>query len=207
MALVILAVAPPALMFIISQIQPVYVERAVLISSGAYYLLLAAALQTLPVRPIAFALATVLIIGVGAANDYQYAYNQFPRSPFDATSRYLKTVYRPGDLVLSDNKLSYFPLYYLAPDITQGYLADPPGSPNDTLAAGSQDALGLHPVELPDGVREYQRIWLVVFLQAETESAALGKPVTSQAWFDKRYSGALEERIGDLIIYLYRRET
>lgn len=205
--LIVLAVAPPVLMFAISQVQPVYVERAILLSSAAYYLLLASALQTLPFRPVAGVLAGLLVVGVGAANDYQSAYNLFPRSPFDAAARYLDSAYRPGDLVLSDNKLSYFPLSYLAPDIAQAYLADPPGSPNDTLARGSQDALGRHPIELPEGLRSYRRVWLVVFEQAERESAALGQPVASEAWFHARYSGGLEERIGDLIIYLYRTET
>ena len=53
LALAVLVVAPIALMFLLSQVRPVYVERAVMVSSAMYYLLLAAALRWLHIRPLA----------------------------------------------------------------------------------------------------------------------------------------------------------
>lgn len=206
LTLATLALAPPGLMFLVSQAQPVYVERGVMVSSAAYYPLLASALLWLPFRPAAWVLSAALALGIGASHSYQMVYEAFPRSPFSQVASYLETEVRPGDLVLHDNKLIFFPLYYFAPELPQAFLADPPGSPNDTLARGSQDALGLHPVELPEGIQGSTRVWLVVFNRALKESEAIGQPLASKAWLDQRYPGELRQHIGDLYLYLYRTE-
>ncbi|MFN0186414.1 MAG: glycosyltransferase family 39 protein, partial [Aquabacterium sp.] len=48
-----LTLAPVAIMFIVSQVRPVYVERSLLVSAGAYGLLVVGALARLPLRPVA----------------------------------------------------------------------------------------------------------------------------------------------------------
>ncbi len=206
LALITLALAPPGFMFLLSQAQPVYVERGILLSALAYYLLLALALRRLPLRPLAWGLTVVFGLALGAAHVYQVSYEAFPRSPFAQAAAYLGGVVQPGDLVLHDNKLSYFPTYYLAPELPQAFLADPPGSPNDTLAPGTQQALGLYPVALPDGVEGRSRVWLVAFDQALQEGRAAGQPLASKAWLDDRYTRTDQAQVGDLRLYLYTLE-
>lgn len=206
LALAILAVAPIALMFLVSQVQPIYVERAVLISSAAYYLLLAAALAWLPMRRLAFGLSVAFCAGVMLANLYQYLYQEFPRSPLYEVGSYLARQAAPTDYVLHDNKLSFFPVHFFQPNIPQGYIADPPGSPNDTLAAGTQDALGLWPTTPEEAVKGHKRLWLVLFQRALRESEGVGAPLPSKLWLEQHYPEEARVTIGDVELYLYRVE-
>lgn len=206
LALGVLVVAPIALMFLVSQVRPVYVERAVMVSSAMYYLLLTTALRWLPIRPLAWGLGSLLATGIVLANLYQYSYQEFPRSPFREVAQYLRVELRPGDTVLHDNKLSYFPTFYFARDLPQGYVADIPGSPNDTLASGTIEVLGLYPTTPQEAVQGQQRLWLVVFRRALAEAEAAGATLSSKAWLDQRFSGQLQASIGDVELYLYRLE-
>lgn len=206
LALLVLAVAPLVLMFLISQVRPIYVERAVLASAAAYYLLLAAALRWLPFRPVAWGLGALLLLGMLAANLYQRQYQAFPRSPLGEVAQYLAKEVRPGDVVLHDNKLSYFPTFYFAPGLPQSYVADLPGSPNDTLAPGTTRVLGLSPTTPEEAARGHRRLWLVAFDRALAEAEAAGRPLPTKAALDTRFPGALQAHIGDVSLYLYRLE-
>lgn len=197
------AAAPLVLMFLVSQVRPVYVERAVMVSAAAYYLLLAAALRSLPIKPLAWALVGAIGLIMAAAHGYQYAYEGFPRSPYYALAGQLAPEVRPGDVVLHDNKLSYFPTYFFAPNLPQAYLPDPPGSANDTLAQGTIEVLGLPPASLEEAVRGRPRVWFVIYRRALEEAAAAGRGHEHKAWLDQRYRGELRHQIGDLQVWLY----
>ena len=67
-----LAVLPVASLFLVSQLLPIYVERALLVSGAAYLLLLAMALRRLPLRPLASAFSGVVVLGMVVAHSYQY---------------------------------------------------------------------------------------------------------------------------------------
>lgn len=201
--LAVVAAVPIALMFLISQVRPVYVERAVLVSAAAYYLLLATALRRMPIRPLAWGIAGAVGLVMAAAHGYQYAYEGFPRSPHYAIADQVSPELRPGDLVLHDNKLSYFPTYFFSPDLPQTYLPDPPGSANDTLAQGTIDVLGLPPSSLEEAVRGRPRVWFVIYKRALDEAAAAGRQHEHKAWLDQRYRGELKHQIGDLQVWLY----
>ncbi len=81
-----------------------------------------------------------VLIGAGfvlaacIALPYQYSFNEFPRSPFDQASTFLEQNIQPGDIVVHDDKLSYFPCLYFSRSLPQTFLPDAPGSSNDTLA-------------------------------------------------------------------------
>ena len=207
LVLITLAVAPIVLMFAVSQVRPVYVERGVMVSAAVYYLLLATALRWMPVRPLAWGLWAALGVGIVAAHAYQYSYEEFPRSPFHVAARYLTQQVQREDVVLHDNKLSYFPTYFFARDLAQGYLADAPDSPNGTLSPRTSEVLGLHPTSHGEAVRGHRRLWLVVFQGALDEAAAADVPLPGKRWLDERYRGELQASIGDLRIYLYRLGT
>ncbi len=199
------ALVPVASMFLISQVRPVYVERGVMASAAACYLLLAAALLRVRTRPVAWGLAAAVGALVVSANVYQFTYEQFPRSPYYQAAAYLEARVGPDDVVLHDNKLSYFPSYYLAPALSQTYLPDPPGSPNDTLAPETAAVLGLPPSSLPDAVAGRSGVWFVVYRRALQEAAAAGRPSANKAWLDHQFGMAPEPvyEVGGLLIYRY----
>ena len=199
-----LTLAPVGIMFIVSLVRPVYVERAVLVSASVYYLLVVGALVRLPLRPVALGLAVALWAGVAGALVYQARYQEFPRSPFREAVLALRASVLPGDLILHDNKLSYFPMHYFDPNLPQSYLPDLPGTSNDTLAPGSMDVLGLHPVTLEDAAAHAGRIWYVVFDRALQQAAAAGRPHAYRTWLDQRLGTGVETAVGDLRLVRYR---
>lgn len=201
--LAVVAGVPIGLMFLISQVRPVYVERAVLVSAAAYYLLLATALRRMPIKPLAWSLAGGIGLVMAAAHGYQYAYEGFPRSPRYAIAEQIGPDLRPGDLVLHDNKLSFFPTYFFSPDLPQTYLPDPPGSANDTLAQGTIEVLGVPPSSLEEAVRDRSRVWFVIYKRALDEANAAGRQHEHKAWLDQRYRGELKHQMGDLQVWLY----
>ncbi|MBM2827468.1 MAG: putative rane protein, partial [Dehalococcoidia bacterium] len=117
---------------------------------------------------------------------------------------YLQDNQKLGDYVIHDNKLSYFPTYYLAPDLPQGFVADPPGSPHDTLAPGTMDAWGTWPSDPAQAAQDNNRVWYVVYEKALEEAALQGISPPNKSWFDERYPLLIEARVGDLRLYLYR---
>ena len=200
LSLAAVAAAPVVLMYAVSFIRPIYVERAVLASAGAYYLLLAGAFWRMPIRPLALTVTAVVLVAGAAAHGYQYGYESFPRSPYYALADQLGSQVRPGEVLLHDNKLSYFPTYLLAPDLPQAYLPDPPGSPNDTLAQGTIDVLRLPPMSLEQAVAGRQRIWFVLYKRSLDEAS--GSPA-NKVWLDQRYRSDQATQIGDLLVYIY----
>jgi hypothetical protein len=109
--------------------------------------------------------------------------------------------------VLHDNKLSYFPAYFFAPHLPQAYLPDEPGSPNDTLAPGTTEVLGLPPTSLPDAVAGRQRVWFIIYERAIEEADRTGTPHANKAWLDQRYRGEVHSRFGDLQVWVYHVGT
>jgi hypothetical protein len=82
-------------------------------------------------------------------------------------------------MVLHDNKLSYLPMRYYGPDLSQAFLPDEPGSHNDTLAHDSEEAMGIEPVhELPEATEGATRVWFVFFSRSieEWEERSGGHP-------------------------------
>ncbi|MHB8934281.1 MAG: hypothetical protein ACYC6H_12525, partial [Bellilinea sp.] len=111
------------------------------------------------------------------------------------------------DLIVHDNKLSYFPIHFYDPDLEQVFLPDEPGSHNDTYALASQQAIELFPADsLEDAVSEEDTVWFVVFSRAIEEYKGAGElthPVLAE--LDKRYRLDQHNYFGDLEIYTFRR--
>ncbi len=203
--LVSLALAPVGMMFLVSQVRPVYVERAVLVSCAAYLLLAVGALGRLPVRPVAWLLAGLLWAGTIAALVYQDRYDEFPRSPFRAATDTLAAELRPGDTVLHDNKLSFFPMHYFSPAMPQQFLPDISATANDTLAPATMDVLDLHPTTLEAAAATAGggRLWYVVFDRALQQAAAAGIPHANRTWLDQHLRPERELTVGDLRLIAY----
>jgi uncharacterized membrane protein len=169
--LLALVLIPPGLLLLASYVmRPLFVPRACLLSLVAYLILAGWVIATARPRLLAWTVAAAFAIAAAVGLPAQFAHDTFPRSPFDAAATYLRTTEQPGDVVVHDNKLSFFPMHLYAPGLHQVFLPDEPGSHNDTLAAPTQRALGLLPV---DGVEEAaggaRRVRYVVFARALDE--------------------------------------
>jgi uncharacterized membrane protein len=201
-----LTIVPVLLVFLISQWRPVYIVRALLPSALAYYGLVAAVLVAgrLP-RPVkcGLLLPSVLIVCASLWNHYTYA--QFPRPPFDQTAAFLRAAYQPGDVIVHSNKLTFFPTHYYDRTLPQSFIADEPGSPSDTLAYPTQQALGL--LATPDietAVQGHERVWFVIFRRAVDEYRAAGYADHPQrSWLAQHLTLVSVTPFGDLDVYEY----
>lgn len=137
---------------------------------------------------------------------YQVTFDKFPRSPFQEAMKDLAGEMMPGDLLLYDNKLSFFPAKYYAPTMNQKFLMDEPGSANDTYAAVSQQVIGLIPeMSMETATSGATRVIFIVFETTEKDYQDIGYPQhPGLLWLEER--GALEkvETWNDLKAYFYQ---
>jgi hypothetical protein len=205
--LLLLAISPPLIVFVLSQIRPVYIVRAFLPSALAYYVLVAGVLgvRTIP-RPIRWALmlSAMAIVITSLVNHYTYAL--FPRSPFDEAAAYLRANYQPGDAIVHSNKLTFLPTHYYDRSLPQAFIADAPGSPSDTLAYPTQQALGLYAApDLATATKGHERVWLVIFQRAVDEYLSLGFDDHPHLdWLEQHCVLASVAAFNDLDVYEYR---
>jgi hypothetical protein len=102
-------------------------------------------------------------------------YDKFPRSPFQAAGDYLEQSVRQNDVILHDNKLSFFPMKVYEPVLNSLFLADEPGSANDTLAAQTMRALDITAIpDMGPAIQGVDRVFFVVFAQTIQEYSEAG---------------------------------
>ena len=202
-----LAFGPPLLMWLVSQAQPVYLERALLPSALMLYLALGWLFTRsgLP-RFILEILGGVGLILVVIGLYYQYTWATFPNSPFETAAELIRTEWQAGDVVVHQNKLSALPTIYYGRDLEQRYIGDAPGSSQDTLARPTQEALHLLAVDCVQAASEgAQRVWWVTFDFAQAAYAAANRPEFRQAqdWLDAHYTMESSMTFNDLKVQLY----
>ena len=201
-----LAAAPPALMWLVSQAQPVYLERALLPSALMLYLALGWLFvrSGLP-RPVSILIGAAGLGLAGLGLYYQYTWAAFPNSPFQDAAAFIRQHAQVGDRVLHQNKLTALPMIYYARDLPQRYLADRPGAPEDTLALPTQQALGLLADPCIQAVGGAPRLWWVTFDFAERQYADAGRTEFTQAleWLRAFYHPVETRAFNDLQVTLY----
>jgi mannosyltransferase len=199
---------PVLLLFLVSRWRPVYLERA-LLPSALFYLVAVGWLLArggLP-RFLSLGLTALLaVITVGSLAGH-YAYARFPRPPFQEVAAYLQDRVEPDDVVVHTNKLTYFPTHVYAPDLPNVFLADPPGSPQDTLALPTQQALGIFATPtIGEAVGEAEQVWLIYFTREVDEMQALGMEHPALVWLQGRFVEVARKQFADLAVVRYRRE-
>jgi len=196
---------PPLLTLAISyMMRPVFVPRGFILSSVAYYTLAAVVLTDRAPRwigmPSLLAFVCVAIIALPST----YTFKAFPRSPFREATVYLNQQLTPGDLILHDNKLSYFPMHYYAPSLPQTFLPDEPGSHNDTLAPATQSAMGIYPSNnLETATEGVSRVWFVFFTRSVREWVDQGSSHPTLETLDRSYARAGHVSFNDLETILF----
>lgn len=200
--LLLLSVGVVLLAFLISQLQPIYVVRALLPAALFYYLLLLIGLRAMP-RPVQALLVGASLLVVAASLWNHYSYERFPRAPFAGAVAFLQ---EQGEPVVHSNKLSFLPAHFHAPQLAQKFIADEPGSPDDTLHPATQRVLGIaESATLETALPERGPVWLVIFEQAAAEYTAVGRQHPHLAALEQRYGPPAESaRFADLLLYQYR---
>jgi hypothetical protein len=203
-----MCITPVLLLFVLSQVYPVYIERALLPSGLLYLGWVAWSLtDTRMVSPIKYFTLALLVLGMGIGYFQHLTYQGFPYGPYSDLVNELHGQVGSNDLVLHSNKLTMLPSVYYDRQLPQDYIADPPGSGSDTLAPATQEVLGLIALPSIDSVGDSKdRIWFVIFQRAIDEYQAMGYQTHPHlAWLDKHYSLDHIEAWGDIKTYVYIR--
>jgi 4-amino-4-deoxy-L-arabinose transferase-like glycosyltransferase len=203
-----LAFAPLVLLFLVSQLQPVFVERALLPAGVFFWMWVAwALLRTGLPRPVTWTAAIILVITFGLGLVQHITYRGFPYAPYMQMAEWLQAEAQPQDVILHSNKLTMLPLHYYAADLPQRYLADPPGSGSDTLSGYTQQILGVHAEEtIERAVGSSGKVWLVIFEQAIQEYLDAGASNHPHLdWLERNFRQVQSMSWGDARIILYSR--
>ncbi len=202
-----LAFVPPIFLFAVSYlISPVFVPRGFLAATLAYLAIAGTIVARKWPKPIALILAMSLVAAAAIGLPHQISNDNFPRSPFQEAGNYINSHLDSGSLVLHDNKLSYFPMAYYWPDLPQKFLADAPGSANDTYAPASQEAMELFPESsLEQAIGQHKKIYFVVFKEAIQEYQAAGQGHPQLVALGEEFQQAGLFAFNDLEVYLFER--
>jgi mannosyltransferase len=205
--LVSLTLFPPFLLFAASYIiRPVFVPRGFLASTLAYLAVAGTLVARKWLRPISLIVTIGLVSAAAIGLPHQVTNDNFPRSPFQEAGNFLSNHLKPGELVLHDNKLSFFPMKYFWPDLPQEFLPDEPGSPNDTYSPISQEAMELFPEPgLEQAVKGTQKVYFVVFEETihEYQAAGLDHPLLKTLSTSFHQAGLY--KFNDLDVILFER--
>jgi mannosyltransferase len=201
--IVMLVIIPPLLMIALSYIiRSIFVVRAVILSSLAFSILMAWWLARIKVNSVRWIILFAWLVVVGVALVFQFSYDEFPRPPFKTADEYLRAQLRPGDVIVHDNKLSFFPMYYYDQTLAQVFLADPPGAGSDTLALATQQAMQLFPSSFEDATAGKSRVWFVIFQNAIDEAQGNHPNVR---WMEGHYQRVATQHFNDLVVLEYQR--
>ncbi len=181
--------------------RPVFVPRAMITSSVLFLILVGDfVVHTWQQQIGKFVLVSLLAAGV-VGLPFFYQFESFPRSSFRDAAFYLEKTTTDRDLILHDNKLSYFPMRYYTPQVEQRYLADMPGSHNDTLALASQEVLGMMAEADIEQLNLEQNVYFVVFDKAIQEYQAENIAHPGIQRLAQNHTLAKTIHFGDLAIY------
>ena len=190
MWLIYLSAAPVLLLFLVSQIRPLFIVRG-LVPSGVIFLLwLAWALTPRQHRRVESylmigCLGLAFAIGLYSRSTYQ----GFPYAPFENVNGHITSEIEEGGIVLHSNKVTMLPAFYYDESVQHSFIADPPGAGSDTLALPTQEVLGLFAqADASSAVGDAQQVFFVMFTREIGDYEALGvfnHPHLS--WLTERY--------------------
>ncbi len=203
-----LAVAPPLLMWIVSQVQPVYLERSLLPSALMLYVGLAWLFTRSGMPKAIVAVVTGLgLVMVAIGLYYQYTIATFPNSPYQLAESYIAQNWQEGDVIVHQNKLTALSGIYYQRDLPQYFIGDKAGSSDDTLALPTQKALNISADAcVQAAAHQGKRVWWVIYDFAKAAyEAADHRPeiVQAEAWLNEHYTATSIQKFNDLDVILY----
>ncbi len=205
-----LSFTPPLLLWLASQISPMYVERALLPSHALFCIWLAWAFtQTKLPRPIQL-FAFALIFASAGIGLYQHVtYKGFPYGPYATLDQSIQNRLEQGDVVIHSNKLTYLPSFYFDRELPQSYLVDSVGSSTDTLSPATRKILHLTAQEnIEAATADAARVWFIIHQQSMDEFTAQGYKTHPQLeYLNTNFTLMSTENLNDVRLYLYTRRS
>lgn len=203
-----LAGGPVLLMYLVSQLQPVYLDRAMLPAGVMFVIWLAWTVEesTLPSnarRGVLLAIGLAFVLGLTSF----YIYRGFPYAPFDQVNTVLQEELSEDEVVLHSNKITLIPAVYDDSSIDHRYLADPPGSGSDTLAPATQEVLGLLAYEdAEQAIGDAAGVWFIIFPREIDDYVAHGfEEHPTLTWLQTEFTLDDLSSYGDLDVYHFTR--
>lgn len=204
-----LSFTPPTLLWLVSQIWPMYVERALLPSHAIFCIWLAWALTktNLP-QPIRFLTFVMLLVSAGTGLFQHITYEGFPYGTSSQINESIQSRYKPGDAIIHSSKLSYLPSFYFDRALPQSYITDPSGSSTDTLSPFTREVLHLTGNEnIESATSAADRIWFIIFQQSVDEFVSKGyKTHPHLEYLERHFELEFIEQWDDLRVYHYARK-
>ena len=191
--LFMLAFLPILLTLLISQIQPVYLDRALIITTPALIVLLARAFtlgKRSPVPYLGLVLIAVIIVALG---NY-YTNPDFAKPPYRTATKYVVDHFQPGDVIVHTSNGSYVPALFYS-TIPDHYLlaGDPqPHQPGQVFEQKGGTTID------EDQLLQYKHIWLIVAFDHSLEYQQ-----TVLKRFDQYYAILSQTDIGGILIRQY----
>lgn len=187
--------------------KPVYIIRGLMPAQIAFLMLAAWAAAGLP-RAVQIGSGVLIGVILIAALVSHYGYARFPRAPWGEVSAYLRANAIDGDAIVHDNKLTFFPMHVVDPELNQVYLADVAGIGSDTLARATQHALRLIAADVEDAISNRDRVWLILFNRTRDDYRAAGF-LDDPGWvaIDEEMDAVEKRSFGDVAVYLFARQT
>lgn len=201
-----LAFTPPLLLWLISQVHPLYVERALLPSHVIFCLWLAWAFtQTKLPRPMQVFVFLLILAAAGMGIYEHIEYRGFPYMQ-PALTESLADRFKEGDAVIHSSKLSYLPSHYYDRMLPQGFIADPPNSKVDTLSIATQQVLGVRSfANIEDRIQDATHVWFIIYQQSLDEYTEVNQTHPHLDYLNKNFKLDTVEEWNDVRLYLYHR--
>jgi 4-amino-4-deoxy-L-arabinose transferase-like glycosyltransferase len=203
-----LAFTPPLLLWLVSQVSPMYVERALLASHAIFCIWLAWAFtQTKLPRPVQVFAFVLILLSAGMGFYQHWTYKGFPYGTYSALVQSLQDRLEQGDVVIHSNKLTYLPSFYFDRDLPQSYLIDTLGGSTDTLSPATQKILHLTNQEnIASASADADRVWFIVFQQSIDEFTSEGFETHPDIeYLNKNFTLISTETFDDVRLYSYAR--
>jgi uncharacterized membrane protein len=206
--LLYLSFFPALLLFVFSQWQPVYIERALLPSGAMFCLWLAWVVAntnlSLPLQGVFLGLLAVSsFLGI-----YQHVtYRDVPYGPFQALGASLRQRTDPEDVIIHASKMSMLPLMLFDRTLAQKYIDDPAGSGQDTLAAATQEVLEIQAERnMSSAINGAKQVWFIVFQRDIPALEANQDAQSSIQYLNSLYRLEFAETWNGLQVFLYEKK-
>jgi 4-amino-4-deoxy-L-arabinose transferase-like glycosyltransferase len=203
-----LSFMPPLILWLASQLSPIYVERALLPSHAIFCIWLAWAFtQTKLPRPIQLFAFVLIFVSAGMGFYQHITYKGFPYGPYATLDQSLQSRMEQGDVIIHSNKLTYLPSFYFDRELPQSYLVDSPGGSTDTLSPATGKILHLTSQEnIETASKDATRVWLIVYQKSIDEFTAQGYKIHPHVeYLAKTFNLEKVEEWDGLRLYLYVR--
>ena len=204
--LIYLSAAPVLLLFLVSQIRPLFVVRG-LVPSGVIFLLwIAWVIAPREGRRVeSFLMIGCLAIAFSIGLFSRVTYRGFPYAPFENVNDFITSELEEGGVALHSNKITMLPSYYYDELLPHTYIADPPGAGSDTLALPTQEVLGL--IAQPEAIHavgDARQVFFVMFERELGDYDALGAIKHPHlSWLEEHYRLVEQTAWDDLSLYRF----